>query len=113
MKKNIGKQKIKHELWFSWLTRKLNSFEDCNKFDLNKTPEDLAEDFICMNKFSISEVLNQFDEEDKDTLSQFYRLIECEWHVLRILKTQLDLKNKVRFVDFKKEKNKIRNKNNN
>jgi len=41
---------------------------------------------------------------DKDTLDQFQKLTECEWHVFRILKKQLDFRNKVTFVDFKKSK---------
>ena len=45
-----------------------------------------------------------FDEEDKDTFNQFLKLTECEMHVFRILEKQIKLRNKVRFVDFKKRK---------
>ena len=104
MKKIINKSNIKNELWFSWLTRKLNSYEAFKEFESGKNPEDVAESFISVNRHAISKVLEEFDEEDKYTLDQFKKLTECEWHVFRILKTQLQSKNKVRFVDFRKEK---------
>ena len=95
---------IKKEPWFEWLTRELNSYEAFKDFALGKNPEDVAEDFISNNSIAISKVFENFDEEDKDTLEQFLKLTECEWHVFRILKKQLALRNKVRFVDFKKKK---------
>ena len=104
MKKIINKSNIKNELWFSWLTRKLNSYEAFKEFESGKNPEDVAESFISVNRHRISKVLEEFDEEDKFTLDQFKKLTECEWHVFRILKTQLESRNKVRFVDFRKEK---------
>ena len=42
--------------------------------------------------------------DSKDTLDQFLKLTECEMHVFRILEKQIGLRNKVRFVDFKKRK---------
>ena len=104
MKKIINKSNIENELWFSWLTRKLNSYEAFKNFESGKNPEDVAESFISVNRNGISKVLEKFDEEDKYTLDQFQKLTECEWHVFRILKIQLESRNKVRFVDFKKEK---------
>ena len=104
MKKIINKSNIENELWFSWLTRKLNSFEAFKEFESGKNPEDVAENFISKNRKAISKVFEEFDEEDKYTLDQFQKLTECEWHVFRILKIQLESRNKVRFVDFKKEK---------
>ena len=104
MKKIINKSNIENELWFSWLTRKLNSYEAFKDFDSGKNPEYVAESFISINRNSISKVLEKFDEEDRYTLDQFQKLTECEWHVFRILKIQLESRNKVRFVDFKKEK---------
>ena len=91
-----------NELWFSWLTRTLNSYEAFNDFDSGQNPKDVAENFVSLNSSAIAEVFKKFDEEDKDVLDQFQKLIECEWHVFRILKKQLDLKNKVRYVDFQK-----------
>ncbi len=104
MKKIINKSNIENELWFSWLTRKLNSYEAFKEFESGKNPEDVAKSFISKNRKAISKVFEEFDEEDKYTLDQFQKLTECEWHVFRILKIQLESRNKVRFVDFKKEK---------
>ena len=104
MKKIIDKKYNRNEHWFKWLTRELNSYEFFQDFDSGKNPEDVAEDFISYNINAISEVFENFDEEDKDTLNQFLKLTECEWHVLRILEKQIKLRNKIRFVDFKKRK---------
>ena len=104
MKRIINDQNNKNELWFDWLTRKLNSYEPFKEFALGESPADLAEDFILRNKIAISEVFEQFDEEDKDILEQFQKLTECEWHVFRLLKFQMEARNKVKYVDFKKEK---------
>ena len=84
--------------------KKINSYESFNEFALGKDPEDVAEKFIEVNSLRISDIFDQFDEEDKDTLDQFHKLTECEWHVFRILKKQLEFRNKVTFVDFKKSK---------
>ena len=104
MKKIINKKLKKNEPWFEWLTRELNSYEAFQDFDSGKNPEDVAQDFISSNSNAISEVFDNFDKEDKDTLDQFLKLTECEMHVFRILEKQIELKNKVRFVDFKKRK---------
>ena len=104
MKKFINKKFNKHEPWFKWLTRELNSYEAFENFDLGKNPEDVAEDFISNKSIAISEVFENFDEEDKYTLDQFLKLIECELHVFRILEKKLAIRNKIRFVDFKKRK---------
>ena len=104
MKKIINKKHNKNEPWFKWLTRELNSYEAFENFDLGKNPVDVAEDFISKNEIAISEVFDSFDEEDKYTLEQFLKLTECELHVFKILEKQLALRSKVRFVDFKKNK---------
>jgi len=104
MKKIINNKHNENKLWFEWLTRELNSYEAFQDFDSGKNPEDVAEDFISSNSNAISEVLENFDEEDKDTLDQFLKLTECEMHVFRILEKQIELRNKVRFVDFRKGK---------
>ena len=102
MEKFINKKYNKHEPWFKWLTRELNSYEAFEDFDLGKNPEDVARDFISKNEINISEVFDDFDEEDKYTLDQFLKLTECELHVFKLLEKQLELRSKVRFVDFKK-----------
>ena len=104
MKKILNKKHYKNEPWFKWLTRELNSYEAFQNFDAGKNPRDVAEDFISSNSIAISEVFEDFDEEDKDTLDQFLNLTECELHVFRILEKQIALRNKVRFVDSKKRK---------
>ena len=104
MKKIINKKLNKNEPWFEWLTRELNSYEAFQDFDSGKNPADVAEDFISKNINSISEVFENFDEEDKDTLDQFLKLTECEWHVFRLLENQIASREKIRFVDFKKRK---------
>ncbi len=104
MKKIINKKHNKNEPWFKWLTRELNSYEAFKDFESGKNPRDVAEDFISRNSIAISEVFEDFDEEDKDTLDQFLKLTECEMHVFRILEKQIELRNKIRFVDFKKRK---------
>ena len=82
----------------------LNSYDAFQEFSTGKNPEDVAEDFISSNIIAISEVFENFNEEDKDTLKQFLKLTECELHVFKILEKQLALRSKVRFVDFKKRK---------
>ena len=98
------KKLINKEPWFKWLTRELNSYEAFHDFESGKNPLDVAEDFISRNSIAISEVFEDFDEEDKDTLDQFVKLTECEMHVFRILEKQIALRNKIRFVDFKKRR---------
>ena len=105
MKKIVREENNKEsELWFNWLTRKLNSYEAFNDFDSGQNPKDVAENFVEINSLGISDIFDKFDEEDKDTLDQFQKLTECEWHVFRILKKQLEFRNKVTFVDFKASK---------
>ena len=104
MKKIVSQKNKNNELWFDWLTRKLNSYEAFKDFASGQDPKDVAEKFIALNSIGISEIFDKFDEEDKDALDQFQKLTECEWHVFRILKKQLEFRNKVKFVDFQKEK---------
>ena len=104
MKKIANKKGKKIEPWFKWLTRELNSYDAFKDFDSGKNPEAVAEDFISSNRVAISKVFENFDEEDKETLHQFLKLTECEMHVFKILQKQIEFKNKIRFVDFKKRK---------
>ena len=108
MKKIVRKESNNEsELWFNWLTRKLNSYEAFKDFALGQDPEDVAEKFIQVNSLDISDIFDKFDDEDKDTLDQFQKLAECESHVFRILKKQLEFRNKLTFIDFKK-RNKVK-----
>ena len=105
MKKKVGKENNNQsELWFNWLTRKLNSYEAFKDFASGQDPEEVAEKFIQLNSLDISDIFDKFDAEDKDTLDQFQKLTECEWHVFRILRRKLEIRNKVTYVDFKKSK---------
>ena len=104
MKKIANKKRNKIEPWFKWLTRELNSDEAFQDFESGKNPRDVAEDFISRNSIAITEVFEDFDEEDKDTLDHFLKLTGCEMHVLRFLEKHIELRNKIRFVDFKKRK---------
>ena len=104
MKSTTNKKYNKNEPWLKWLTRELSSYESLRDFDSGKNPRDVAEDFIYNNRISISEVFENFDEEDKDILNQFIKLAECEMHVFRILEKQITLRSKLRYVDFKKRK---------
>ena len=107
MKKIVrGEKNRESELWFNWLTRKLNSYEAFKDFASGKNPEDVAEKFIQLNSLAISDIFDKFDQDDKNTLDQFEKLTECEWHVFRILKKQLEVRNKVTYVDFIKSKKK-------
>ena len=92
------------ELWFNWLTRKLNSYEAFKDFASGQNPEDVAKNFIKVNSLGISDIFDKFDEEDKETFNQFQKLTECEWHVFRILKKQLECRSNVTYIDFKKSK---------
>ena len=104
MEKNRNKKHSKNEPWFNWLTRELNSYEAFQDFESGKNPEDVAKNFISKNIIAISEVFENFDREDKDTLDQFIKLTECEWHVFRILEKQIALRNKISFVDFQNKR---------
>tara|TARA_B100000073_G_scaffold237564_1_gene198804 strand:- start:458 stop:775 length:318 start_codon:yes stop_codon:yes gene_type:complete len=104
MKKTINKKNNKYKPWFGWLMREINSCEDFQDFTAGKNPEDVAEDFISNNSIAIAEVLENFDEDDKDTLDQFLKITECECHVFRILGNHIASRNKIRYVDFKKRK---------
>ncbi len=104
MNKSKNKKNNAHEPWFKWLTREFNSYEGFQDFSSGKNPEEVAVDFISNNRKVISKVFEDFDQEDKNTLDQFLKLTECEWHVFRILEKQIALRDKIRFVDFKNRK---------
>tara|TARA_Y100000991_G_C21923874_1_gene327760 strand:- start:655 stop:975 length:321 start_codon:yes stop_codon:yes gene_type:complete len=105
MKKTVKREKDnKSEFWFDWLTRKLNSYEAFKDFASGQNPEDVAENFIAINSLGISDIFDKFNDEDKDTLDQFQKLTECESHIFKKLKKELEFRDNVIFVDFKKRK---------
>ncbi len=101
---NTRHQLNKNELWIHWLTRSFNSYEAFEELAFGKNPKNVAEKFLTINKNKISEVFEKCDEDDKDTLEQFQKLAECEWHIFRILKKQLESRNNVINLDFKAKK---------
>ena len=104
MKKIVReKNNNESEFWFTWLNKKLNSYEAFKEFDSGHNPEDVAKKFIKVNSLGISNIFDKFDEEDRDTLDQFEKLTECEWHVLRILKKQLEYRDNVTFLKLRKK----------
>ena len=63
MKKIVkGQNNNENELWFNWLTRKLNSYEAFKDFASGQSPENVAENFIDHNSLGISEIFDKFDE---------------------------------------------------
>ena len=104
MENIINEKHNKNEPWFKWLIRELNSYEAFQNLAVGNNPENVAKDFILNNRIAISEVFENFDEEDKDTLDQFIKLTECEWHVFRMLEKQILSRKKIKFVDFKSRK---------
>ena len=98
MKKTIKHNKI--EPWFKWLMREINSYEAFQDFASGKNPEDVAEDFISNKSNVISEVFENFDEEDKNTLNQFLKLTEYEWHIFRILEKKNCIKKQCKICRF-------------
>ena len=54
MKKIVkDENKSKSELWFDWLTRKLNSYEVFKDFALGQNPEDVAENFVSVKSLEV------------------------------------------------------------
>ena len=104
MKKIIRKKNNNNEVWFSWLTGKFNSYDYFKEFASGQDPEDIANNFISLNQIKISKIIDKFDDDDKDDLDHFQKLSECEWHIFRILKKELECRNKIKFVDFKNKK---------
>ena len=106
MKKIESEKKNDNQVWLSRLTGQFNSFEAFQEFAAGQNPEDVANNFISLNNIDISNIIDKFDEEDKDTLDQLQKLTECEWHVFRIIKNKLNFRNKVKYVDFTKREKK-------
>ena len=74
--KKIVKEEDKNtsELWFNWLTRKLNSYEAFKDFASGQNPEDVAENFLAINSLGISDI---FDKLEKILLTlQQYQVLQ-------------------------------------
>ena len=103
MQNNINKTNDKNELWFNWLSRKVDSYEAFNDFESGMNPLEVAESFVSANNLKIIEIFEKFDKEDKEALDQLQKLTEFESHVFRMIQNKLKIIIKVRYVDFKKE----------
>tara|TARA_Y100001978_G_C23436989_1_gene311153 strand:+ start:180 stop:476 length:297 start_codon:yes stop_codon:yes gene_type:complete len=89
--------------WLGWLNSKWNKHETFNSFELGKTPEQVAEDFIKTYKRDFVKLVNSLDKDDFDTLEEMQKLVESESHLLRILNEEIKANAKIRYVDFKKK----------
>ena len=71
--KKIVKEEDKNtsELWFNWLTRKLNSYEAFKDFASGQNPEDVAENFVAINSLGISDIFDKLMKKIKIHLINF------------------------------------------
>ena len=90
--------------WFSWLNKKWNSYEAFNDFDFGSNPKEVAEKFFDLNREEFQKSFESFDKDDLDAIDQLQKLTESESHVFKIIRQQIDYRNKVRFVDFTKKR---------
>ena len=105
MKKTLrGMKNNSNEFWFNWLIKAINSYEPFHDFEHGQSPQFVAEKFFSINRNQILKKLKDFDADDINILEQFQKLSECEWHVYRMLKNQLELKNNVKYINFRRNK---------
>tara|TARA_B100000212_G_C27056263_1_gene397838 strand:+ start:258 stop:581 length:324 start_codon:yes stop_codon:yes gene_type:complete len=93
--------------WLNWLNNKWNSYEAFIQFEKGVNPEDVAENFLDLNKLEFSKFFEVLDNEDLDALDQMQKLTESESHMFRIIKEEINYRRKVRVVDFKRNKKDI------
>ena len=63
MEKIVRKENYnENELWFNWLTRKLNSYEAFEDFAAGQKPEDVAQNFIEVNSLGISNIFDKIEK---------------------------------------------------
>ena len=104
MKEIVIKEKRKSFDWLNWLSHKWINYEAFVDFDYGSNPKEVAERFIDANRLEFIEFFDSIDKEDLDAINQFQKLTESEAHVLKIIRDQMNFKNKVRYVDFTKSK---------
>jgi len=90
--------------WFNWLNNKWNSYEAFVQYEDGVDPKEVAENFLDLNKGELAKFLESLDNEDLDALDQMQKLTESEFHVFKMIKDQISLRKKVRFVDFQNNK---------
>jgi len=93
--------------WFNWLNDKWNNYEAFIQYEDGFNPREVAENFLDLNKGELYKFFEDLDNEDIDALDQMQKLIESEFHVFKMIKEQINFRKKVRFVDFRKDRNKI------
>ena len=89
--------------WFNWLNNKWNNYEAFVQYKDGVNPKEVAENFLNMNKGELLKLLEVLDNDDIDALDQMQKLTESEFHVLKIIRDQIRLSKKVKFVDFEKK----------
>ncbi len=93
--------------WFNWLNDKWNNYEAFIQYEDGFNPREVAENFLDLNKGELYKFFEALDNEDIDALDQMQKLIESEFHVFKMIKEQINFRKKVRFVDFRKDRNKM------
>ncbi len=91
--------------WLNWLNNKWNNYEAFTQYEDGINPKEVAENFLDLNKGELLKFLEVLDNDDIDALDQMQKLIESEFHVFKIISDQISFRKKVRFVDFKKNRN--------
>ena len=91
--------------WFNWLNNTWNNYEAFIQYEDGFNPKEVAENFLDLNKVELLKFLEALDNDDIETLEQMQKLIESEFHVFKIISDQISFRKKVRFVDFKKNRN--------
>ena len=88
--------------WFNWLSNKWNNYEAFIHFGDGIDPKEVAENFIDLNKVEFHRFFEALDQEDLDALDQMQKLTESESHVFKMIKDQINFRNKVKFVNFRR-----------
>jgi len=105
MKKILDKGRTDtNSQWFSWLSNKWNSYEAFEDINFGTKPKEVAEKFFDLNRDEFEKLFDCFDDDDIDALDQLQKLIESESHVFKLIKSQINCRNKVIFVDFQKKR---------
>ena len=104
MKETFEKETRDISAWFNWLSNKWNNYEAFIDFKYGGKPKDVAENFIELYKEEFVSLFDSFDNDDVDAIDQLQKLTESESHIFRIIKEKINIRNKVKFVDFTKKK---------
>ncbi len=91
--------------WFNWLNNKWNNYEAFIQYEEGVNPKEVAENFLDLNKGELLTFLESLDNDDIDALDQMQKLTESEFHVFKMIRDQIRFRNKVKFVDFRKNSN--------